>query len=149
MTPVLLPRWVTQLLLLFLYCSVRLRAYQFLCQIRHDTFSKCYKLLLRLHCRSRYLQCRCHAFFDSFSQPFYICHKEIIPHQLYISSQSNCQQFPSFPIFLIQRIFYRANWKFLHQFFVIIYQLFRRTDDLLPTHFTFTWKFICLKIRII
>ena len=55
MTPVLLPRWVTQLLLLFLYCSARLRAYQFLCRIRHDTFSKCYKLLLHLHCRSWYL----------------------------------------------------------------------------------------------
>ena len=67
MTPVLLPRWVTQLLLLFLYCSARLRAYQFLCRIRHDTFSKYYKLLLHLHCRSRYLQCRCHAFFDFFS----------------------------------------------------------------------------------
>ena len=67
MTPLLLPRWVTQLLLLFLYCSARLRAYQFLCRIRHDTFSKYYKLLLHLHCRSRYLQCRCHVFFDSFS----------------------------------------------------------------------------------
>ena len=66
MTPVLLPRWITQLLLLFLYCSARLRAYQFLCLIRHDTFSKYYKLLLHLHCRSRYLQCRCHAFSISF-----------------------------------------------------------------------------------
>ena len=67
MTPLLLPEWVTQLLLLFLYFSARLRAYQFLRRIRHDIFLRCYRLLLHLHYRSRYLQCRCRASSDSFS----------------------------------------------------------------------------------
>ena len=87
----------------------------------------------------------CSSQTDPFFQPLCICDKKIISNNLPPVSDPLRQKLPPFPVFLIQRIFYRADRKFRDQIFIISYHLFRCPWQAL----VFSAENICVTFRVI
>ena len=64
-------------------------------------------------------QCVCHAFFDAFSQDFWIGYEQVVADQLNSAAQFFGQQFPAFPVVFVHTVFNGNDWEFVNQAFQV------------------------------